>query len=190
MRYTVDTEFLERGAQIDLISIAVVGEDGREFYAVSSEFNQGRAKLHPFVSREVWPQLPRCPLALAGSAATVDALDTNDPAVKRRSHIAQQLAVFLLEPGTPVELWAWFSAFDHVAWTGLYGSMVDLPAGLPWITRDIEDYRIRLGRPELPAQTSPQHHALNDARHHWVQLRHLEHLDGVQRALGTARATS
>ena len=48
MKYFIDTEFLE-GTQktllgntkptIDLISIAVVGEDGREYYAVSKEFN-------------------------------------------------------------------------------------------------------------------------------------------------------
>lgn len=53
MKYFIDTEFLERKqdkkflgfkygetkATIDLISIGMVGEDGREYYAISKEFN-------------------------------------------------------------------------------------------------------------------------------------------------------
>ena len=48
MKYFIDTEFLE-GTQkkwfgetkptIDLISIGIVGEDGREYYAISKDFN-------------------------------------------------------------------------------------------------------------------------------------------------------
>lgn len=36
-RYFYDTEFIEDGKTIDLISIGVVCEDGREFYAESQE---------------------------------------------------------------------------------------------------------------------------------------------------------
>ena len=35
MRYFYDTEFLEDGETIDLISIGIVAEDGREYYAVN-----------------------------------------------------------------------------------------------------------------------------------------------------------
>src|SRR3954452_23658432 len=37
-RYFYDTEFIEDGTTIDLVSIGVVDETGREFYAVSTEF--------------------------------------------------------------------------------------------------------------------------------------------------------
>ena len=43
-RFFIDTEFVEDGKTIDLISIGIVCEDGREFYAVSTEFDGGRAK--------------------------------------------------------------------------------------------------------------------------------------------------
>ena len=43
MRFFYDCEFIEDGTTIDLVSIGVVGEDGREFYAVSTEFDAGRA---------------------------------------------------------------------------------------------------------------------------------------------------
>ena len=39
MRFFYDCEFIEDGTTIDLVSIGVVGEDGREFYAVSTEFD-------------------------------------------------------------------------------------------------------------------------------------------------------
>src|SRR5690242_17783704 len=43
VRYFYDTEFIEDGNTIELVSIGVVAEDGREFYAVSTEFDPGRA---------------------------------------------------------------------------------------------------------------------------------------------------
>jgi hypothetical protein len=36
-RYAFDTEFIEDGRTIDLISIGIVCEDGREYYAVNSD---------------------------------------------------------------------------------------------------------------------------------------------------------
>jgi hypothetical protein len=37
MRYWLDTEFIEDGHTIDLISIGIVAEDGRELYAENME---------------------------------------------------------------------------------------------------------------------------------------------------------
>ena len=37
MKYWIDTEFIERPYTIDLISVGLVAEDGREFYAESNE---------------------------------------------------------------------------------------------------------------------------------------------------------
>ena len=38
MKYFYDTEFIEDGSTIELISIGVVAEDGREYYAVSVSY--------------------------------------------------------------------------------------------------------------------------------------------------------
>src|SRR5687767_15414314 len=42
-RFFYDTEFIEDGTTIDLVSIGVVDETGREFYAVSTQFDPDRA---------------------------------------------------------------------------------------------------------------------------------------------------
>ena len=56
MRYFYDTEFIDDGYTIELISIGVVAEDGREYYAVSTEFNPDRAGS--WVRANVLPKLP------------------------------------------------------------------------------------------------------------------------------------
>jgi hypothetical protein len=38
VKYFIDTEYFDREQVIDLISLGVVAEDGREFYAISTEF--------------------------------------------------------------------------------------------------------------------------------------------------------
>ena len=43
MKYYLDTEFLERPNTIELISIGINCEDGRELYEISNEFNLRRA---------------------------------------------------------------------------------------------------------------------------------------------------
>ncbi len=55
-RFFYDTEFIEDGTTIDLVSIGVVDETGREFYAVSTQFDPGKAI--PWVRRNVLDQLP------------------------------------------------------------------------------------------------------------------------------------
>ncbi len=55
-RYFYDCEFIEDGRTIELVSIGVVDESGREFYAVSSEFDPQRAI--DWVRRHVLDKLP------------------------------------------------------------------------------------------------------------------------------------
>lgn len=43
MRYFYDTEFIDDGRTIELISIGMVSEDGREYYAVSTAFDPQQA---------------------------------------------------------------------------------------------------------------------------------------------------
>jgi len=55
VKYWIDTEFIARPYTIDLISIGLVAEDGREFYAESSEVDWSKAGL--WTLQNVRPQL-------------------------------------------------------------------------------------------------------------------------------------
>ncbi len=151
MRYFYDCEFIEDGTVIDLVSIGVVAEDGREFYAVSTEFDPARAI--PWVRRHVLDKLP--PPA--------------DRAWRSREQIRTELLSFLTAPGEEIELWAWYAAYDHVALAQLWGAMPALPRPIPRFTRELRQRWDDVGRPELPPAPADAHDSLVDARHNLVR---------------------
>lgn len=177
MRYFYDTEFLEDGRTVDLISIGIVAEDGREYYAVSSDVTKGkllrRIRGHEWLMANVVPALPR----LHGDAGTTHPawlFDHFSPLVKSRELIATEVREFLLFDGNP-ELWADYGAYDHVALCQLWGTMMDLPKGMPMFTRDIQQEAARgVAWDALPQQAEGQHNALADARHCMTRWQHLE----------------
>ncbi|MGW5318050.1 polyadenylate-specific 3'-exoribonuclease AS [Nocardia thailandica] len=157
MRYFYDSEFIEDGVTIDLISIGVVCEDGREYYAVSTEFDAGRAG--PWVRRNVLPKLP----------------PKTSPLWRTRERIRDDLLKFLLpRPGIVPELWAWVGAYDHVALCQLWGDMTKLPNTLPRYTNELRQHWESAGRPALPPIPTDAHDALADARHNLAKFEAIE----------------
>lgn len=199
MRLYIDTEFIEDGRTIDLISIGIVAENGDEYYAVSSEFDFRKLAANPWLRENVWPGLPwlhgdarmyalscvRLPqwllsrsrrLRLRADARTFRSIfDWDHPAVKPRAQIADEVRRFIRNHPDP-QLWAWYGAYDHVAYAQLFGRMIDLPEGLPMFTCDLKQECVRLGNPRVPEQKTGHHNALEDARHNLEIARFLEQL--------------
>ena len=147
MRYFYDCEFIEDGSTIALVSLGAVSEDGREFYAVSTEFDGSRAI--DWVRRNVLSQLP----------------SPANPAWRSLARIREDLLSYLLEPGEPIELWAWMASYDHVALAQLWGDMRALPRQIPRFTHELRQHWEYAGKPPLPAAGPDAHDALADARH-------------------------
>ncbi|MGC0365036.1 hypothetical protein ABH922_003020 [Rhodococcus sp. 27YEA15] len=165
MKCFYDTEFLEDGRTIDLISIGIVADDGREYYAVNSDMDQDRISTNDWLCKNVIPHLPLAGGKPAqGSSRWLWSLDLSSTLVKPKWVIANEVREFLLAGPDP-ELWADFGAYDHVALAQLWGPMIRLPKGLPMYTRDFQQRLDDLGRPEIPEQAAGAHDALADARH-------------------------
>jgi hypothetical protein len=145
-RYFYDCEFIEDGRTIELISIGVVAQDGREFYAVSTEFDPESAGQ--WVRRNVLDKLP----------------SPADPSWRRRSQIRDDLFAFFTAPGLSIELWAWLAAYDHVVLGQLWGAMPALPREVPKLTREIRQHWESAGCPPIPEAGADRHNALADAR--------------------------
>jgi hypothetical protein len=191
MKVYYDTEFIEDGRTIDLISIGMVAEDGREYYAVNAAIGSdlspgGNDKLHDRIRRHHWimrnvvPHLPLREgrdngLRLGGEFGPDFWLSRDSVLVKPKWLIANEVRDFLAA-AAPVELWAWYGAYDHVCLAQLWGPMVDLPDGVPMWTNDLRQECERLGNPQLPEQTESEHNALADARHLKVRAEYLEAL--------------
>jgi|SRR5579872_343708 len=182
-RYFYDCEFIEDGSTIDLISIGIVAEDGREYYAQSADFCAARA--NEWIRNNVLVHLAVCPhgpptvnLALFHHWRGQCTFEEPEKGIagayadcpwRTREQIKREIIAFMdiKKYGTP-ELWGYYSAYDHVAFCQLFGTMMDLPKGFPMYTRDLKQWCDMLGNPRLPKQEVSEHHALADAR--WNRL--------------------
>lgn len=145
MRYFFDTEFIEDGKTIDMISIGIVAEDGREFYACSTE---ARLDLSSeWVRCNVLPHLPQY----------------GSPAWATRAQIRDGLLAFVGADTSP-EFWAYCADYDWVVFCQLFGTMMDLPKHFPKWCRDLKQLSWSLGSPKHPKDTDVLHDALADAK--------------------------
>ena len=172
-----NTEFLDDGYQVDLISIGIVNdEDDREYYAVNRLAPWNRIMEHEFLKENVVPHLPLSDNRIL-TAINDCPLDLSNPCVKYKSDIAEEVRQFLLSGSSPPQLWAWYAAYDHLAYAQLWGPMSRLPDGLPKFTMDLKQEHVRHGNPELPPQSEGEHHALADARYNLLIARVLSAFD-------------
>jgi hypothetical protein len=174
MKIYYDTEFLEDGQTIDLISIGMVAEDGREYYAVTyGERWLREIGEHDWLLANVAPSLPVKidSLPTRGGAiwnhVTWNREHPDWPNAKSRQVIAGEVRDFIQATPDP-QLWAWYGAYDHVVLSQLWGRMIDHPDGVPIWTNDLKQEAGRLGNPKVPEQAEGEHNALADARHNRV----------------------
>lgn len=172
MRIYYDTEFIEDGRTINLISIGMVAEDGREYYAVNRDMPERRIRKHDWLMANVVPGLPRAYGDWRNQMPRRWLYNYLDSNVKRRALIAKEVRQFIANTPDP-QLWAWYGAYDHVVLCQLFGAMVDLPDGVPMWTNDLKQECARLGDPTLPEQAIGEHNALADARHLKVRAEYL-----------------
>lgn len=168
--YDYDCEFIEDGRTIDLISIGIVADDGREYYAVNRDMPIRRIRKHQWLMDNVVPGLPQPHGDRILHMPSRWLFDYTDPCVKHHKTIANEVRSFLRYSGDP-ELWAWYGAYDHVTLAQLFGPMSEMPSGIPYWTNDIRQECARLGLvdSDLPEQPSGVHNALSDARHNKVR---------------------
>lgn len=143
MRYFLDTEFIDDGKTIELISIGICAEDGREYYAESSEYD--KTKLTPWLKENVIPHLTEAPIS--------------------KENMGLEILTFC-NVGEPVEFWGYFAAYDYVALCQIWGRMLDIPKPMPHRINDLKQLmnqcRLLLNQPK-----DQRHNALVDAR--WMK---------------------
>lgn len=137
MQFFFDTEFIEDGKTIDLISIGIKSGDNYEYYAESSEVDWSKAS--PWVLENVKPYLK------------------GGEFLKTRKQIASDILSFV---GAEPKFWAYYAAYDWVVLCQLYGTMMDLPKGWPMYCHDLKQLIQKF--PYI--RPTNEHNALEDAR--------------------------
>jgi hypothetical protein len=165
MRIYFDTEFMEDGETIELLSIGMVREDGVQLYAEADWADHSHA--NDWVRANVLPHLQ------------------GDKALMERTQMRQAILRFV---GPNPEFWAWYASYDWVVLCQLFGRMADLPSTWPQYVNDLRQYVEHVDRAiRLPLQAQETvHHALTDAR--WVRYCHGLVRDR-ERELGSVKAS-
>lgn len=194
MKYFIDFEFIEgfhkpmfgkRRHFIDLISVGICSLDGRQYHAISSEYNYRDASQ--WVKENVI--IPLYTQTVHGDRRNVTDADTfHKEFGYPNSHIAAKLLEFIYEReevdyhigilgnkkaervNSNIELIGYYSAYDHVLLCSLFGTMMDLPKGFPMYTTDLiqkvsqfaSDPDRWIEKNVQPAEN--EHNALSDAK--------------------------
>lgn len=136
-----DTEFIDTGKEVHLLSIGLVREDNATYYAEPAETD--RSLSEEWVQKNVLPYM-------------------KGP-VKPRAVIAQEIVEFA---GFRPQFWAYFGAYDWLCLCQLYGRMLDVPVKEQWphYVMDVQVMRTLI-HPQmpLPKHTGNHHNALDDA---------------------------
>lgn len=170
MIYAIDTEFIDDGSTIDLLSIGVVCEDGRACYVQNADCKIYRANA--WVRENVLPQLSQCP-----SGRSQD--DHIWPPYTRqtqccflpgcpwqyRDDIGQIIQRFVGTDPAPI-FWGYYCSYDWVALCQLFGTMMELPTGWPRYCRELRQHLDEHGFADLKQPDTMPHHSLEDAQ--WI----------------------
>jgi hypothetical protein len=184
VRVYYDTEFIDDGLTIQLLSIGMIREDGKTYYAVVNDLDLMLEAAYTSTNGEYWLRnnvLNSLPvtLQLENRVMPVD-WNSGHPDfenIKTQYEIHAEVRKFLADTSN-LELWAWYAAYDHVALAQIFGRMLNLPEDVPMWTNDLRQELHRLGNPRYPEQASGAHNALEDARWNRVLGDYLQKLDG------------
>lgn len=185
-RYYIDTEFVDDGKTIDLISIGIVASDGRTYYTQSVAFDTHKAS--DWVQDNVFPTLLIHDVPIAKSPRPYHQRLLNntmqnhrdgqceddengkyeDCPWRTREQIKQDIIDFLSPDkyGKP-EFIGWITSYDMVAFCQIFGTMMDLPDGYPHYIKDLQFVLDKYGisDEDLPEdeRKGQAHNALSDA---------------------------
>ena len=171
-KFFMDCEFIEGFTKpligksrhyIDLISIAIVSDDGREYYAVSKEYDYNKADS--WVKQNVI-----LPIYKAQNPSIKEQFSEkrfHKIVGKSLETIKKEILQFIGK-GRP-DFYGYFCDYDWVLFCSIFGRMVDLPGNFSMFCRDIHQMRLDAELSDVwKAANAPdpkgEHNALIDAR--------------------------
>lgn len=184
MRIYLDTEFIEDEHGIDLISIGLVREDGKELYLINRECDWKRVLADDWLSRNVVPHLPAMgdPCWEYASSIRTKVWEFCCHPIRYTHESRGGVGIYKVPHPTTPDFWADWAAYDWVVLCRLYGRMVNLPQGFPMYCNDFQ--QLIAGTGFVPEEPKTTHDALEDAR--CLRDNHLKFLSGTSATmLGT-----
>lgn len=159
-KYFFDTEFheyekpvkilgftIKKVRTIELISIGIVCEDGRTFYAINKDFNYKNAKKNKWLKENVLDKLPPKNVSFYDSPR----IRMGNRRWMSLEKIKKNILIFCgalpefddygtfykFYKGKP-EFYAYYADYDWVVFCWIFGTMMELPDGFPMYCKDIK----------------------------------------------------
>jgi hypothetical protein len=182
MKYFLDTEFFETELSIrqigviptiDLISIGIVDEDGREFYKLNNEHKLDYSWENDWLKKNVFKQIYN---EIIPNFDHDKNFIFDEETLKllfsvfgsTRKEIVEEILSFVGKDKTP-KFYGYYADYDWVVFAQLFGRMTDLPKGWPMYCVDLRQMMDQNGLTrKWKEKNCPdplmEHSALEDAR--------------------------
>lgn len=168
MKYFFDTEFIESAVGTELVSIGIVAEDGRTFYAECSSFDERNAD--EWVRDNVLSKLDYWNYGPGDTPpnTTIEETEKSFIYFGTESAIKTALISWMLRDDDP-EFYAYYCSYDWIVFARLFGRLIDLPHNYPMWCIDLKQMMWERGLDkEWKRQACPdpegEHNALVDAQ--------------------------
>ena len=160
--YFIDTEFHEHKKPvkflgitiakvwtIDLISIGIVCEDGRTYYAINRDLNLKHAKKNKWLKKNVLDKLPAkqelypphgSPRLWQESMRWLPIAQIRQEVIDfcgGKHDIDESGSFYRYDNGTPI-FYGYYADYDWVVFCWLFGTMMQLPNGFPRYAKDLK----------------------------------------------------
>lgn len=144
------------------ISVAIVAEDGREFYGINQAwYGWRKPKASEWIKEHVLSVLP--PAVVNVSSGGSPRQRHESERIMNMEQMKREILDFIGEESP--EFWGYYADYDWVVFCQIFGAMIDLPKGWPMFCMDLKQLCQEKGNPTLPDMPdSIEHHALYDAR--------------------------
>lgn len=167
MKYFLDTEFheskkpvkllgitIKEVPTIDLISIGIVAEDGREYYAINKDCDLKAIWANEWLRKNVLPSIHADLLAKEGTYGKTYHWNLMEFSYKGMKNLLRWHGKSIAQIAKEVEDFVWhnlpdregrhnqffgyYADYDWVAFCWMFGRMIDLPKSFPMYCRDLK----------------------------------------------------
>jgi len=162
MKVFMDTEFTGLRQDTSLISIGLVSEDGKQFYAELTDYN--KEQVDKWIKENVLANLLEVPGIQSNPLLRPDYYHKGN-----KTSVAYKLHEWLMQ-WDKVEIWSDCLAYDWVLFNDLFGGAFDIPRNVYYIPFDIctlfwvKGIDPNISREEFAGCEGAKHNALHDAK--------------------------
>lgn len=169
MKVFFDTEFTGLHKDTTLISIGMVAENGRTFYAELNDYD--KTQIDDWLQENVIDNL-YLDKKLYGFGELVENVleDVHVEFSENKKNVGRSLELWFESFGEPVEIWSDCLSYDWVLFNELFGHAFNIPESVYYIPFDICTlFKVKgidpdINREEFAGMTGDKHNALHDAR--------------------------